>query len=163
MSDRRTHVIPVVHDNGDTPHCPMHPQAQLFEVATGPHWGKRACDACLYDLVGPVLLIYGEHISYETGKRIMHSTIYRQAVCLWCGAELHHSPKGRPKMFCKGSCRASYNRALKRWARQSIDAVLAGDPEPPPNFAQPVQTARYYVDPHGNVTKWPGSGKAQRP
>jgi hypothetical protein len=66
----RTTIIAVVHDDGQPALCRYHPNAILFEVASaGPHLGKRGCDACLYDLVGPISHNKAQVASYETGQR----------------------------------------------------------------------------------------------
>jgi len=68
---------------------------------------------------------------------------------------------GRPRRFCSAKCRVAHNRAFKRWARESVDAALAGKPEPgPPGKA--VELARYETDQAGNlrlVTKLRRSGR----
>lgn len=81
------------------------------------------------------------------------TTICRQAVCQWCGAELAHARTGRPRRFCSTQCRAAYNRAMKRHARACVDAALAGEPEPPRDFGQPARFASYEIDEAGNVTR----------
>lgn len=69
MSEK-TRILTVAHDDGSTATCRFHPNAILFEVAEGPHWGKRGCDGCLFDLVGgPIQWDKSEIVSYQTGQR----------------------------------------------------------------------------------------------
>lgn len=44
-----------------------HPNAQMFEVAEGPHAGKRGPDIALFDLVGPILWDKDYVSDYSTG------------------------------------------------------------------------------------------------
>jgi hypothetical protein len=81
------------------------------------------------------------------------TTLYRQTVCRWCGEELEHAPTGRAREFCSARCRVYFNRALKRHARQCVDAALAGRPEPLRNFGYPVEIRQYVVNPDGTVTR----------
>jgi endogenous inhibitor of DNA gyrase (YacG/DUF329 family) len=83
----------------------------------------------------------------------MATIIHRQVHCQWCGAELDHAPTGRAKRFCSTRCRVAYNRAMKRHAAACVDAALAGQPEPPRDFGQPVEIRTYAIDDVGNVTK----------
>ena len=84
---------------------------------------------------------------------IPKTTIHRLEFCLWCGAELEHRRTGRPRRFCSPGCRAAHNRALKQHARRCVEAALAGQPEPPRDYGQPVSFELYEIDAEGNVTK----------
>ena len=64
-----TRILAVIHDDGDTPHCISHSNAILFEVAEGPHRGKRGCDGCLFELAGPIQWDKSQIVSYETGQK----------------------------------------------------------------------------------------------
>lgn len=68
MSEK-TRILKVVHDDGSNATCPRHPNAILFEVADGPHAGKRGCDVCLFELVGHITWDKSQIVSYETGQR----------------------------------------------------------------------------------------------
>lgn len=81
------------------------------------------------------------------------TTLYRQTICRWCGAELEHKPNGRDKRFCSAKCRVYWRRASQRWARASVEAILAHEPEPKPDFGYPIDMARYTVHKDGTVTK----------
>ncbi len=66
----RTTILAVVHDDNRPALCRYHPNAILFEVASlGPHQGKRGCDVCLFELVGPLSRDKSRVVSYETGER----------------------------------------------------------------------------------------------
>jgi len=79
------------------------------------------------------------------------TTLYRLDVCAHCGDPLEHKPTGRPRRFCSTRCRVAHRRAMKRWAHASVDAIIAGDPEPAlPGAGAHVQ--RYEVN-DGAVTK----------
>jgi len=56
--------------------------------------------------------------------------LYRLAICAHCGKDLEHKGTGRPRRFCSARCRVAYGRALKAWARKSVDAILTGEPAP---------------------------------
>jgi len=86
-------------------------------------------------------------------KRNGTTILLRQEICYYCGAELEHQAEGRDKHFCSAKCRVYYARASRRWAKRSIDAVLAGEPEPARDFGYPVQLVRYRVNSDGSVTK----------
>jgi endogenous inhibitor of DNA gyrase (YacG/DUF329 family) len=79
--------------------------------------------------------------------------LHRQTVCRWCGEELEHKATGRARKFCSPRCRVSFNRAMKRYARECIDAALAGRPEPFRNFGYPIEICSYIVNPDGTVTR----------
>lgn len=81
--------------------------------------------------------------------------LYRQVRCYNCGVELEHKAEGRDKRFCNAKCRVYYARASKRWAKRSIDALLAGEPEPERDFCYPVELARYRVNTDGSVSLVP--------
>ena len=55
---------------------------------------------------------------------------YLQTHCVNCGDALEHKATGRPRRFCSARCRVAHRRAMKRWADESITAILAGEPEP---------------------------------
>lgn len=63
-----TSIFSVVKANGDSAYCPIHPNASLMEARSGPHRGKRGCDACLFDLVGPISWKRNWVVEYATGK-----------------------------------------------------------------------------------------------
>ncbi len=65
----KARILSVIHDNGEGAYCLTHPNALLFEVAEGAHQGKRGCDGCLFDLVGPIQWNQSEVVSYETGDK----------------------------------------------------------------------------------------------
>jgi hypothetical protein len=65
----RTRILTVLRDSGEGVYCQFHPNALLFEVAEGPHQGKRGCDGCLFDLVGPIQWDKSQIVSYETGEQ----------------------------------------------------------------------------------------------
>jgi predicted nucleic acid-binding Zn ribbon protein len=79
--------------------------------------------------------------------------ISRLAHCQMCGADLEHSATGRPKRFCSTRCRLAYHRAMKRHAAACVDAALAGEPEPPRDYGQPIKYTTFEIDDAGNVTK----------
>jgi len=58
------------------------------------------------------------------------TTLYRLAICAHCGADLEHKGTGRPRRFCSTRCRVAHLRAMRRWAHQAVDAIMAGEPEP---------------------------------
>ena len=93
----------------------------------------------------PVIIVVGGAVT----------TIWRQEICYWCGAELVHSATGRGKRFCSAKCRIYHRRAVKKWARACDDEALAGQPEPARDFGYPVKIATYEVAPDGTVTKRP--------
>lgn len=92
----------------------------------------------------------------------MTTIIYRQVHCRMCGVELEHKPSGRGREFCGAACRVAWNRAHKRWVRASVDAALAGDPEPSGGWGYPVEIASYDVHENGSVTKWAGSRRVTK-
>jgi len=51
--------------------------------------------------------------------------------CIVCGGELEHKSTGRPRRFCSNACRQMDYRELRKWAQASVEAFLAGRPEPP--------------------------------
>jgi len=55
---------------------------------------------------------------------------YERPTCRVCGQELEHKETGRAKEFCSGKCRVKYHRAVKKWVKASVEASLAGQPEP---------------------------------
>jgi len=65
-----TTVIRVVHQNGDNALAKSwgHPNALLFEIAEGPHAGKRGPDFELFNLVGPIEWAKTRFVLYETGE-----------------------------------------------------------------------------------------------
>lgn len=67
MSETTT-IFSVLKENEISTFCPAHPNASLMEVRQGPHKGKRGCDACLFDLVGPIFWNKRWAIAYETGE-----------------------------------------------------------------------------------------------
>lgn len=79
--------------------------------------------------------------------------IHRQVHCRMCGKPLEHKRTGRAKEYCSARCRVYYRRALKRWASASVDAALAGDPEPECDFGHPVEIRSFVVSSDGAVTK----------
>jgi len=81
------------------------------------------------------------------------TTIHRQVHCEWCCEDLDHASTGRAKRFCSTRCRVAYSRAMKRHAAVCVEAALAGQPEPPRDFGQPVKIRAYEIDGAGNVTK----------
>jgi len=77
-------------------------------------------------------------------------TIYRQAKCRQCGATLTHKATGRNKFYCSTKCRVYHARAIKRWAKTCIDALMAGKPEPiAPGHA--IEIAQYTVHSDGTT------------
>jgi len=58
------------------------------------------------------------------------TTLYRLAICAHCGKDLEHAATGRPRRFCSARCRVAHLRAMRQWARQAVDAIMAGEPEP---------------------------------
>ncbi len=79
--------------------------------------------------------------------------LYRQEICRHCGAELTHKRTGREKVFCSAKCRVYYKRKMVKWARQCVDATLAGHRQPAKDFGYPVQMARFWIHSDGSVTK----------
>lgn len=55
---------------------------------------------------------------------------YERPHCKVCQEPLEHKETGRPAEFCSGRCRVKYHRAVKKWARACVDAMLAGKIEP---------------------------------
>lgn len=56
---------------------------------------------------------------------------YESPHCLVCGAPLEHQATGRPRRFCSNACRQKDYREIRKWASRSVDAALAGLPDPP--------------------------------
>lgn len=50
----QTTIFQVLKEDGEATFCTAHPNALLMEVRSGPHKGKRGCDACLFDLAGAI-------------------------------------------------------------------------------------------------------------
>lgn len=71
--------------------------------------------------------------------------------CQWCGASLAHKLRGRPRQFCDGNCSAKYLAALREWAQQSVDAILAGQPEPKQDFGHESRLMWFYAQPDGRL------------
>ena len=109
MSDK-TRILTVMHDNGDTAYCPHHPGALLQEVAEGNHQGKRGCDACLFDLVGPLDWDRGQVVSYETGER--------RPACAICG---------RPSPVICAQCADTGNLSLTDVLNLAADKIADCD------------------------------------
>ena len=53
-----------------------HVNGTLFEVAEGPHIGKRACDVCLHGLVGPIWWDRSQVSMYRSGKQMLAEDYY---------------------------------------------------------------------------------------
>lgn len=86
---------------------------------------------------------------------------YRLDICKNCGDPLEHKATGRPRRFCGARCRVAHRRAMKRWAHESIDAILVGDPEPALPGAR-VCIEGYEVGADGAVTKRVGPGSVRK-
>ncbi len=89
------------------------------------------------------------------------TTLYRQIRCKMCGVGLEHKAHGRGRVFCGPACRVAWNRASRRWAAASVDAALAGLPEPARAFGYPVEIGIFDVSECGRVTKRARPGAAQ--
>jgi len=106
----KTRILTVVHDNGDTAHCPLHSSALLQEVAEGADKGKRGCDACLFDLVGPLDWDRSQIVSYETGER--------RPACAICG---------RPSPVICAQCADTGNLSLTDVLNLAADKIADCD------------------------------------
>lgn len=64
-------ILRVIHQDG-TPATAKevwaNPHASLFEIAEGPHQGKRGPDYQISSLVGPILWDHSQVSIYETGE-----------------------------------------------------------------------------------------------
>ena len=82
----------------------------------------------------------------------MKTIIYRQVHCYHCGAPLTHKATGRNKNYCGARCRVGHSRAIKRWSKKCIKAIMAGEPEPtPPGHA--IEIAQFTVNSDGSTTR----------
>lgn len=67
--ENKTRIIEVLHENGTrATAAPIRPNATLFEIAEGPHKGKRGGDVDLFGLVGQLDWDKTEVSIYETGE-----------------------------------------------------------------------------------------------
>ncbi len=68
----------------------------------------------------------------QIGNRDREGAYRVHRVCVLCGEILAPQGRGRPRKYCTDSHRKQDARALRKWSQASIDAVLAGLPEPAP-------------------------------
>lgn len=68
-----TRIIAVININGTRAMAEVwgRPNAQLFEIAEGPHSGKRGPDTELFDLAGPIIWDKEWVSDYQTGVQIL--------------------------------------------------------------------------------------------
>ena len=65
---RKTRIVEVIHQNGDTVYSTRHSHAILFEIQEGDHRGKRGSVTELSALVGALAWDQSYVVIYETGE-----------------------------------------------------------------------------------------------
>ncbi len=65
---KKTRIVEVIHQNGETAYSAQHSHAILFEVKEGDHCGKRGSAVELSALVGTLDWDQSHVVIYETGE-----------------------------------------------------------------------------------------------